>query len=121
MNALNALATGDFRALMDGLLSDDRIEGTFPCPCGQDNDVIIVRTGCVVVMWTNAATVHGADMDTCFNVRSYRSVADAMDAMDAYRAETDSLRESVAMYQGMTQLLNAIGDGGAIPGDFMVI
>jgi hypothetical protein len=97
---LNALALGDFASLMDGLLSDDRVQGQVPCPCGQVNGVIAVRTGCVVVMWTDAADKHLNDIDA-LDVVSYRSVAHAMQAMDELRAEIEQIN-------GMVQLINAV-------------
>jgi hypothetical protein len=97
---LNALALGDFAGLMDGLLSDDRIQGQVPCGCGQVNGVIAVRTGCVVVLWTDAADKHLNDTDA-LDVVSYRSVAHAIQAMDGLRSEMEQIN-------GMVQLINAV-------------
>lgn len=108
MSALNALAAGDFRAMLDGILSDDRIEGQSACPCGKANDLIVVRTGCVVIIWSDMVAKHGGGDDFCLDVTSYRSVAVAMQAMDAHRAE-------IAQLNGMAQLINAVN--GAAPVD----
>lgn len=101
---LNALALGDFAALMEGLFSDDRVEGQAPCRCGQINRVVAVRTGCVIVTWTDAGTVHENNVET-LDVVSYRSVANAIQAMDEIRAEVEQLN-------GMAQLINAVNGAG---------
>ena len=107
-----ALGSGDFRAVINALVVDDRIEAVYPCPCGISNQVIITRTGCVVILWTDAADKHNNDIDTLIVV-SHRSVSVAMQEMDAHRAE-------VAQSNGMAQLAAAM-NGGQPVGDFMVI
>ena len=102
MNASQALSTGDFRALLDGILSEDRVESTVTCPCGKPNTLIAVRTGGTVLVWTDAAINHGADTDDVI-VQSFCDLNMARQAMDMVRAETVQLN-------GMAQLVAALGD-----------
>jgi hypothetical protein len=109
---LNALAMGDFRALLDSILSDDRIEGQVPCPCGQANDVLAVRAGVSVLTWANANQVHGVAGDIALDIAAYGSVAEAASVMDGIRAEMMQLN-------GMAQLINAVnGASGQQPVQF---
>jgi hypothetical protein len=117
MNALNALAAGDFRALLDGILSDDRIEAQVPCPCGQANTMIAVRAGVTVLTWGNVNATHGVPGDIALELVAYGSLAEASEAMDGIRREIEQLN-------GMAQMIAAITGNGApatITGDFMVI
>lgn len=113
MNATIALATGDFRALLDGILSDDRVEFAAPCFCGKSNTVIAVRTGRTVLVWTDAAAQHNSADDEVM-IRAEASEDMARQAMDTLRREAEQLN-------GMAQLINAVNGTVGQGGDFMVI
>ena len=106
MNTLNALAVGDFRALLDSIMSTDRIEGEVSCPCGRPNTVISVREGVSVLTWANVNETHGVAGDIALQVVAYGSVAEAMETMD-------ELRREMELHNGMAQLANALGGDSA--------
>ena len=114
MHTLNALAAGDFRALLDTIISDDRIEGQVPCPCGTDNTMISVRAGVTVLTWANVNVSHGVAGDIALQVVAYGTVAEASEVMDDIRREMEQLN-------GMAQLVAALQGTSGESGDFMVI
>lgn len=84
--ASQALRTGDLEGVLSALPGDDTITDTLSCPCGQDNTLTIVRIGHTVLMWGNAPLNHGSGFSE-LDVRGYASEADAVAAMESFRAE----------------------------------
>lgn len=95
MDLMDAIATGDFQAVIDGL-PGDKFTDTVDCPCGKANTFTIARVGCVLVTYTDAGTNHGNPIDDDFMVISYRSEAGAIERYQRFVDEAAQFKATVA-------------------------